>query len=151
MNSSEETILWTGHPSHAVNFWLNLSCLLVIPIPWALWRWIELRNEHISVTSERIQITKGIFNKRTDELELYRVRDSSFVQPFLLRLFDKGDLTLTTSDASSPSLILRAVPADPTLRDALRRAIEACRDLKRARVTELGSVDADDSFPSAEQ
>ncbi len=99
MNTPTETILWEGHPSHALNFWLNLGCILIIPIPVALWRWIELRNERITISTERIRITTGIFTKKTEELELYRVRDTSFLQPFLLRLFDKGILTLTTSDA----------------------------------------------------
>lgn len=148
MHSPDEQILWEGTPSHALDFWLNLSCLLVVPIPWAIWRWIVLRNEHITISSERIRITTGIFTKRTDELELYRVRDSSFLQPFLLRLFGMGNLTLTTSDASSPSLSLRGIPADPSLRDSLRRAIEACRDRKRARIAELGgTVDTDDPHP----
>ena len=149
MNSAEETILWEGHPSHALNFWLNLSCLLVVPIPWAVWRWIELVNHRIVVSSERVRLTTGILNKRTDELELYRVRDTSFLQPFLLRLFSKGNLTLTTSDASSPSLTLLGIPGDPELRDNLRRAIEACRDRKRARVAELGGTFDSDDLPPA--
>jgi len=149
MNTPTETILWEGHPSHALNFWLNLGCILIIPIPVALWRWIELRNERITISTERIRITTGIFTKKTEELELYRVRDTSFLQPFLLRLFDKGILTLTTSDATSPSLSLPGVPADAKLRDDLRRAIEACRDRKRARVAELGGVIETDDHPPA--
>lgn len=149
MNAPDETVLWEGHPSHALNFWLNLSCLLVVPIPWAIWRWIELRNENIVITSQRIRLTTGIFSKRSDELELYRVRDTAFVQPFLLRLFNKGNITLTTSDATSPSLTLRALPADLELRDNLRKAIESCRDRKRARVSELGGVLDTEDLPPA--
>ena len=149
MNAPDEKVLWEGHPSHVLNFWLNLSCLLVVPIPWAIWRWIELRNERIVITSQRIRLTTGIFSKRSDELELYRVRDSNFVQPFLLRLFNKGNITLTTSDATTPSLTLRALPADLSLRDELRRAIETCRDRKRARVSELGGVLDTEDLPPA--
>ncbi|MBL9126224.1 MAG: PH domain-containing protein [Verrucomicrobiales bacterium] len=149
MNSADESVIWQGNPSNALNFWLNLSCLLLLPIPWALWRWIELRNHDITISSERVRLTTGIFDKRTEELELYRVRDTTFLQPFILRLFGKGNLTLTTTDASSPSLTLLGIPADPKLRDDLRRAIEACRDRKRARVAELGGViDTDDSPPA---
>jgi len=149
MNAPDETVLWEGHPSHALNFWLNLSCLLVVPIPWAIWRWIELRNERIVISTQRIRLTTGIFSKRSDELELYRVRDTTFVQPFLLRLFNKGNITLTTSDATTPSLTLRALPADLALRDNLRRAIETCRDRKRARVSELGGVLDTEDLPPA--
>lgn len=150
MADPTEQVIWEGHPSHALNFWLNLSCLLLLPIPWALWRWLELRNRRIRITTERLLLTAGIFSKRTDELELYRVRDTTFQQPFLLRLFGKGHLTLTTSDASTPTLTLQAIPADPEIRNQLRRAIEDCRDRKRARVAELGGVvDVDEMPPTA--
>lgn len=139
-----EDVLWEGHPSSAVNFWLNVSCLLILPIPWALWRWIELRNHRIRITSERIRVTSGVFSRRNDELELYRVRDTTFEQPFLLRLFGKGNLILNTGDASTPVVTLPGLPADTAIRDALRHAIETCRDRKRARVAELGGmVDTD--------
>lgn len=149
MATPPEEIIWQGHPSHVTNFWLNLSCLLILPIPWALWKWIELRNHQIQITTQRIRQTSGIFSKRTEELELYRVRDFTFVQPFLLRLFNKGTIELTSSDASTPNVVLEALPADTDLRDNLRRAIENCRDRKRARVAEwTGNADLDDLAPA---
>src|SRR5687768_10093481 len=38
------------------------------------------------ITSQRIRLQRGIFTKRTDELELYRVKDTTLVEPFLLRM-----------------------------------------------------------------
>jgi uncharacterized membrane protein YdbT with pleckstrin-like domain len=137
MNPTPEETIWKGTPSAAVDFWLNLSCLLILPIPWALGRWILRRNELIEITNQRLRITRGIFSKRTDELELYRVQDITFLQPFVLRLFNMGTLLLTTGDVSSPELRLEGIPADSNLRDRLRDAVEACRDRKRARVTEI--------------
>ncbi len=137
MNPTPEETIWKGTPSAAVDFWLNLSCLLILPIPWALARWVLRRNELIEITNQRLRITRGIFSKRTDELELYRVQDITFLQPFVLRLFNKGTLLLTTGDVSSPELRLEGIPADSTMRDRFRDAIEACRDRKRARVTEI--------------
>ena len=149
-SSTEETVLWKGNPAASVDFWLNLSCLLVLPIPWALARWVQRRNHHIEITSERLRITTGVFTRRSEELELYRVRDITFLQPFLLRVFGQGTLVLTTSDSSTPQVQLAGVPADPGLRDGLRRAVEACRDRKRSRVTELGgSMDVDDLPPES--
>jgi uncharacterized membrane protein YdbT with pleckstrin-like domain len=136
MSAPSEEVIWRGHPSHVLNFWLHLSCLLIIPIPWSFWRWLEVRNHQIEITSERVRITTGIFSKRSEDMELYRVRDITFVQPFLLRLFNKGTVVLTSNDASSPEVTLPGIPADPPLRDQIRRAIEACRDRKRARVAE---------------
>jgi uncharacterized membrane protein YdbT with pleckstrin-like domain len=89
-------------------------------------------------------VTQGVFAKRTDELELYRVRDTTMVQPFIYRVFKKGNIVLTTTDASTPTMVIEAVPLAEEMRDKLRQAIEACRDRKRARISELtGVVDAD--------
>lgn len=137
MSNTREEILWKGCPSAAVDFWWYLSCLLILPIPFALWRWILRRTYVMEITTERIRLTQGILSKRTDEVELYRVRDLTFLQPFALRLFGCGNLVLNTGDTTTPVVTLPAVPADATLRDALRNAIEACRDRKRARVSEI--------------
>ena len=150
MSDSTERTLWAGSPSAAQDFWLNLSCLLVLPIPWALWRWIQRRSFRIEITSQRVRMTQGIFTKRTDELELYRVRDMAFVQPFILGLFGRGDLQLSTNDVTTPTVVLPCIPSEQSLRDQLRQSVESCRDRKRTRVSELGgAVDTDDNHPSA--
>jgi hypothetical protein len=150
MSDATEQTLWKGSPSAALDFWLNLSCLLVLPIPWALWRWLHRRSQRIEITSERVRVTQGIMSKRTDELELYRVRDITFLQPFILGLFGRGNLQLNTDDVTTPVVVLPCIPSDQTLRDQVRKAVESCRDRKRTRVSELGgNVDTDDDHPSA--
>jgi uncharacterized membrane protein YdbT with pleckstrin-like domain len=150
MSDLAEQTIWKGSPSAATDFWLNLSCLLVLPIPWALWKWVVRRSHVMEITTERLRITQGIFSKRTDELELYRVRDTTFLQPFILRMCGSGSLQLNTDDATTPVVLLPGIPSDQSLRDQLRKAVEACRDRKRTRVSELGgTVDTDEPQPSA--
>ena len=148
MSDTPEETIWKGTPSAAQDFWLNLSCLLVLPIPWAIGRWVQRRNNLMEITTERLRITSGVLSKKVEELELYRVRDTSFLQPFILRLFRVGNLKLNTDDATTPTILLGGIPADQSLRDKLRKAVEACRDRKRTRVSELGgAVDADGDTP----
>ena len=40
MASTSERIEWTGTPSQWQNLGWFLSCLLLVPIPWAIWRWL---------------------------------------------------------------------------------------------------------------
>ena len=148
MSDTPEETIWKGTPSAAQDFWLNLSCLLVLPIPWAIGRWVQRRNNLMEITTERLRITSGVLSKKVEELELYRVRDTTFLQPFILRLFRVGNLKLNTDDATTPTILLGGIPADQSLRDKLRKAVEACRDRKRTRVSELGgAVDADGDTP----
>lgn len=147
MSDTPEETIWKGTPSAAQDFWLNLSCLLVLPIPWAIGRWVQRRNSLMEITTERLRITSGVLSKKVEELELYRVRDTTFLQPFILRLFRVGNLKLNTDDATTPTILLGGIPADQALRDRLRHAVEACRDRKRTRVSELGGVVDTDGQP----
>ncbi len=130
---SEETVIWEGHPSNVVNFWWFVSCLLIIPIPYVFWKWLETKKSQYIVTTERIRYREGVFSKSEEEIELYRVRDYTLSEPFFLRLFGKGDIHLTTSDKSHPTFVLRAVPDPEGLRDKIRAAVEKLRLEKNVR------------------
>ena len=64
----EET-LWTGRPSHLNNLVVYIVCtLLVIPIVYAIWRWLQLNCTTYELTNQRLRITTGVFNREEDEL-----------------------------------------------------------------------------------
>jgi len=117
-----------------------LLCLLlfwlVVPIFYALWRWIDTRLTEYELTSQRLVFRSGVFNRKTEEIELYRVRDSSLDEPLLLRLFGTGNIVLYATDSSAATFVLRAVKAAADVRQKLRAAVEAARDQKRVRSIE---------------
>jgi uncharacterized membrane protein YdbT with pleckstrin-like domain len=131
--SDTEQILWQGSPSQWTNFWAFAACLLVVPIPWAIWRWLATRSYSYEVTTERVRIRQGVFNRRTDSLELYRVKDAAFVQPFVMRLVRIGNVELETSDSTTPLLLIRGVPDADALRERILKAVDAVRDRKGVR------------------
>jgi uncharacterized membrane protein YdbT with pleckstrin-like domain len=135
-----ETLIWEGHPSQWTNFGWFLACILIVPIPFALWRWIETRCFVYRITSERIAIRQGVFSKRTDELELYRVKDTALVEPFWLRMVSLGHLDLTTSDRTTPFIRIAAVPEPARIREELRRAVEHMRAARGVREADIGDV-----------
>jgi uncharacterized membrane protein YdbT with pleckstrin-like domain len=103
-----------------------------------------IRTQVFEVTSERVRWRRGIFTKRTDEMELYRVMDASLVEPFLLRMANAGNIEIRSADASTPSLTLPAVKGAKELREKLRVSIENCRTKKGVRVTEFDRGEAPD-------
>ena len=137
---AEEQSLWKGSPSQVVNLGAYLLCLLlfwlVVPIFYALWRWIDTRLTEYELTSQRLVFRSGVFNRKTEEIELYRVRDSSLDEPLLLRLFGTGNIVLYATDSSAATFALRAVKAAADVRQKLRAAVEAARDRKRVRSIE---------------
>ena len=136
-----EQVIWAGSSSQVRNLHIymlcGLFCWLIVPIFYALAQWVLLRSRYYELTTQRLRIRQGVFSKRTDELELYRVNDSTVYEPFWQRFFGVGNIVITTNDTSSPSITLEALPNAPEIREKLRTAIEQCRERKRVRVTEM--------------
>ena len=159
--ASQEQILFKGSSSPIINLGTFLLCGLIVlasvvfafltPQPWSyvliglallavlymVARWLLIKVRVYEVTSERIRISNGLVTRRTDELELYRVKDTTLVEPLLLRIFSLGDIEITTHDVSTPVVRMEAVKGARDLREQMRKSIEACRERKRVRLAEL--------------
>lgn len=141
VDHSGEQLIWSGSSSQIRNLHIYilcaLFCWLVVPIVYAVVKWIQLRSRYYEITTQRVRLRQGVFSKRTDELELYRVKDSTVFEPFWQRLFGLGNIVITNNDATTPTLTLEALPHAGEIREKLRTAIEECRDRKRVRVAEF--------------
>jgi uncharacterized membrane protein YdbT with pleckstrin-like domain len=135
--ATEERTVWLGTPSQVINLGsfilLGLFFWLVIPLFVILWKWLVVKNMKYELTTERLRLRHGVFNKKLDELELYRVRDYKLDQPFFLRIFSLGNIILQTSDRSHPTVVIQAIPEAEHLREQLRTYVEACRTRKGVR------------------
>ncbi len=140
-----ENLLWSGTPSQVTNLgtfviWGILACTLVLaPVSLILiiWKYLEVKNQVYELTNQRLKMHSGVLSKKIEEIELYRVRDTQFEQPFFLRLFGLGNVILFTTDSTSPEIILPAIPNAQGVREQIRNAVEETRDSKRVRVSEL--------------
>lgn len=133
----DETILWEGSPSQWQNFGWFLSCLLVLPIPIAFWKWLSTANHRISLTKQRLRIRTGVFSKTNEDVELYRVKDWTLQEPLNQRIFGKGKISIFSSDRSAPELHLAWINKPAAFVEALRCAVEAIRDTKRVRELDM--------------
>lgn len=151
--SVPESPLWSGHTSQWVHFWFYLLCVLLaagcivasvltvglaaigLVVPLVMWvgRWWVTKTTIYELTTQRLRKSSGIFDRKVDELELFRVKDYAMEQPFLLRVLGLGNLTLVTSDASTPTVAIKAIPGVEDLREKLRQAVQSERDRKRVR------------------
>ena len=132
-----EEPVWRGTSSQLKNLGIfilcGLFCWLIVPIFIALARYLQTKNKIYDLTTERLKITEGVFSKVTDTLELYRVKDIEVRQPFIFRKFGLENIHVQTSDLSSPSILIDAIPAVVTLADKMRNQVEAVRQQKGVR------------------
>lgn len=136
-NQSEHEV-WSGAPSQWQNLGWWLSCVLILPIPYALWRWLVVRNTRYLLTDQRLKSSRGVFNRVTDDLELYRIKDTRFEQSVWQRMVGIGDIELSTSDTTTPLVRLRNIHHADNVRDTLRGLVERRRDAKRVRELDFG-------------
>lgn len=162
---NEETIVFRGSPSLATRFgplflgalvlagsvtgavllWptaqqpaaYGLAGLGLLALIYLLGVILVVKSTAYEVTSERIRIRRGIFTKRTDEVELYRANDTSLIEPLAMRLIGLGTIEVRTMETGSPSVQIEAIRGARGVRESLRKHIEECRDRKRVRITEL--------------
>ena len=119
------------------NLGIYILCILVVPIPWAIARYLQTKNKVYELTSERLKITQGVFSKAASTVELYRVKDIEVRQPFWYRMLGLENMQVTTSDVSSPSLLFDAIEVTAGLPDKLRNQVEKIRVQKRVREIDL--------------
>ena len=136
--TGSEREVWSGTPSQWQNLWAWVACVLVVPIPWALWRALVTRNTRYALSDQRLKTTRGVFNRITDDLELYRVKDTHFQQTFWQRMVGIGDIVLSTSDTTTPVVVLAAIRDAEAVRERVRALVEQRRDAKRVRELDVG-------------
>jgi uncharacterized membrane protein YdbT with pleckstrin-like domain len=102
----------------------------VIPVLFALSKALIVRTTRVEVTTERITTTAGVFSRHKWDIELYRVKDTTLHEPFLLRLVRRANILIVSSDRTSPVVTLRALPNAEWLRQQIRSNVEQLR-LKR--------------------
>lgn len=109
----------------------------IAPLAMAAWGWLETHCHWYTLTNQRLIEQKGIFIKKLESLELYRVTDLSAGSTLIQTLFGCGRVVITSTDASHPRLVINAVPKHMELFNALREVSEKCRMERRVRFFEL--------------
>ncbi|NHA03246.1 PH domain-containing protein [Mucilaginibacter sp. HC2] len=110
-----------------LSWWLSpyfiLFSLAVCGAAW--YRILYIRSFQYFITTEYIRITRGIFFKRIDQVEMFRVKDFIITQSFILQLFKLMNLTLISTDHSNQIINLQGIPESDivdTLRDRVQEA-----------------------------
>ena len=122
--TSSERVIWQGYSSQLVNFWWFVLALFVLPIPWTIKKWLEIKCRTYEITTERVLAWEGIFSARTDSIALDHVQDITLIEPLLYRPFRRGHIVLNASDRTSPPFRLSAVASPRTVCDELWTAME---------------------------
>ena len=133
-----ERIIFKGNPSQIPNIGYYLLCIILAPllglgVIMFLVRYLETKFTKFEITNERVIQQNGVLSRRTNETELYRVKDIILDEPFFLRIFGLSNVLIVTSDKTSPLILVNAIENGGIIRRELREAVELRRDKKGVR------------------
>lgn len=101
-----------------------LSAFVLILLAYQILRIYCIRYE---VDSEELRYYSGIFKRKHEIIELYRVKDFLIEKPLIYRLLGLGNLTVYTSDKTTPVLRLQAIKEPEEKYKILRGLVELNR------------------------
>lgn len=112
-----------------------LLCLVGVGLVIIALRWLQNIATTYELTDQRLIIRTGIFNKKTDEIELYRIKDVTVAYSLINQWVDIGAISISSSDPTTQggSLVLRDVPRARAIREELRTLVDKARQARRVR------------------
>lgn len=99
----------------------------VIGVVWFLVEHFRRIGLRIRVTTETIDLERGVFGKRIDTIQLWRVRDIDFRQSVMERILGVATIHVLSHDQENPAVMLRGLPGGRSLFDEMRDSIALSR------------------------
>lgn len=107
-NVFEEVVLWEGQPAG---------------IGGKLKSAAKVNSVKYKITNQRVIISSGLIGKKEDEIELSRIKDYKVTQSIAERLQNIGDITIISTDISTPTVVLENVENPTAVKEILRKAV----------------------------
>lgn len=79
------------------------------------------------ITNERVKLESGAMRKRAESIELFRVRDISVKKSMTQRSRGRGDLSITSTDPSTPMITLESIQKPDEVAETLRSLVRDAR------------------------
>ena len=87
-----------------------------------LLKMISLKCMYYELTNDRIEFSRGIFDRSVDNLDMFRVVDLKLRRSLLDCIFGIGTVTLITTDKTDPQFVFRKIRSCRNLYDVIKRA-----------------------------
>jgi hypothetical protein len=81
---------------------------------------VRIRSTLYTITNQRVMVERGIVTKAVSEIDLRYIDDSQFFQSLTGRILGIGNVTLISSDKSTPTYVLEGVADPRRLRELIR-------------------------------
>jgi len=120
---TESQSLTVGGYRLIAGFGLGLIVVLVLVM-----KTVRLKMTYYEITSERVEWSRGILDRRVDNMDMFRVIDLKMRRSVFDCIFGIGTVGLITTDKTDPEFVFEKVHRPRELYDIIKRAsLEADR------------------------
>lgn len=126
-DAETERVLFAGRPAALYSLGQWAWVVLTLGLAYGKF-WLDRIATNYVITSQRIQIVSGIFSKRKNTIELFRVDDFEQHYPFFMRMLGFGILVVKSSDRNQPDLFFHGIPELDSLYESLRTCVKIERE-----------------------
>jgi membrane protein YdbS with pleckstrin-like domain len=124
-------ILYEGSPSWKAYFWQYvfawILAVVVVGLIWVLIIHLTRKSTKFKITTASIDTETGIFSRRIETLQLWRIKDIDLQQTFWERILGVARIMVFTKDVTDPVLTIMGLPSSRELFDQLKDSIEVAR------------------------
>ena len=100
--------------------WLITLALFLIFATRFIASLIMLRSTLYTISNQRVMIETGLLSKALSEIDMRLIDDTQFYQGVFHRLLGIGNVTIFSSDKTSPMFVLRGIPDPRRIRELIR-------------------------------
>ena len=127
-----ERLLFTGNPAVISSLGQWALVVITIGIAWLVY-WVKSKSVVYTLTTQRIQIERGLLSTIKASVELFRIDDFDIHRPFGMRVLGYSMLHLRSSDPDLATLIITGIPNLEALADQLREC--SLKERTRRKIT----------------
>lgn len=129
-----ERTIWQGRQS--LKTLVSLRNAVLICITFGIYlvvlavRCLKIMKTEYTITDKRIRISEGFIGSTENQVDLLRVKDYRVHRTALNRMMGIGDVIISSTDTSSPTLRLQGIAQPLNVKEQILAAAEARKDEK---------------------
>jgi uncharacterized membrane protein YdbT with pleckstrin-like domain len=134
----KEEVFFEGRPAALNGMVPLLITILTAGLAFLFFYWPRTWGSRFKITSQRVVVERGLFSKRMDQIDLYRVVDFAVEKSFGQRLMGTGTIILEAMDKTTPELRIEGIRANVDgLYERMRAAAEVEKQKKGVRLMDV--------------
>jgi len=117
-------------------WWISMLVGIAPLLAGFLHTWLVQISTEYRIFEDSLEIESGIVSRRIENIQLFRVRDLGFQQSIMGRLLNVGNIAVSSTDQSTPHLVLRGIDQPRELYETLRSLVAKSSAARRTMIVE---------------